>query len=194
MCNPSTMHWMCCYLKMFSVSGGCRFFSYSCWRQCNLFCVYLNVPVKVESTLVRGSLKDGENWFVRAMTLVACAARSCVQIMYLFYSVALLHKYFTSLFIYSHICCLIHTCIFYLYISVDYLQGRSASTPGEIPVPPFFSRPVMYVFIFVPFLHPLLAKEGLPVLCLGTKFAICMDSYFLVELAAHHFCHCSRFV
>lgn len=130
------------------------------------------------------------------MTLVACAAPSCVQIMYLFYSVALLHKYFTSLFIYSHICCLIHTCIFYLYISVDYLQGRSASTPGEIPVTPFFFETSDVCVHFCAFSAPPLSQGGLA--CARLGYEVCnmygSESISLLNLRQHHFCHCSRFI
>lgn len=56
------------------------------------------------------------------------------------------------------------------------------------------------VFNFVPFLHPILAKEGLRALCLGTKVAIYIYMYtglnlvFLLFLHLYHLSCCSCFI
>lgn len=93
----------------------------------------------------RVNIGVGKPWKMEVKLIGACRDVGCLRSTFsvfrwctCFYSLALLHQVFYESFLYSHICCLIHTCIFYLYMSVDYLQGRSASVPGEIPVSPFF--------------------------------------------------------
>lgn len=194
-------HLMCGYLKTFNATGVHGVFLVLLSMAMHIFsCVPELLPVRVESTLARGSPEKngGENNWRAPRRRWLAQHLQCVQIMYLFFNPQLffLHTSILRVFLYSHICCLIHTCIFYLYTSVDYLQGRSALVPGETPVSPFFETSDVCVHFFVPFSAPSFKPRGArPALCLSTHNAIYkLLSIFLLYLQLYHQCYCSCFV